>query len=268
MIVRSTHFLFAEEKSVRMQAISSTLRKFLKRVIYMRKNTDEYISGNTVKHFNNIIDFAKAVIKEVDQSSKDHEYTREHPVLDVIRLIGRKIQFEYMWNFVLTGENFFQIHPDMFLFDYSEPISRNGKSLRDVRREVKFNRNVLLSRDVVLPWPWNKTSLRTCISHLGEGRPWGAWKQEQNHRIELWLPIGVAWVLNGNHSIATGIIQGTGEIQPEIVYDIGEIYDYVVTDGRHYFRKDDGSIIAPVNSIEFAAIFEIGRLMREKGISF
>ena len=80
--------------------------------------------------------------------------------------------------------------------------------------------------------------------------------------------MGVSWVNRGNHSIAAGIIQGAGTLIPESVTDISNVYDYVRCDGRHFIRSEDSSVIAPVRNAEFAAIFEIGRMMRDNHLSF
>lgn len=82
--------------------------------------------------------------------------------------------------------------------------------------------------------------------------------------MELWLPMGIAWVRGGNHSISTGIIQGSGIIQPTGIVDISNIFNHIYTDGMNYYRKSDHQIISQVKNIEFAAIFEIGRIMKEK----
>ena len=90
-----------------------------------------------------------------------------------------------------------------------------------------------------MPWPWEKNRLVSSISSIGKGRLWGEWQQDNlNHLVELWLPMGIAWVHGGNHSIATGIIQGHGQIKPEYIYDISEIYNFVYCDGLFYRRKE------------------------------
>jgi len=96
---------------------------------------------------------------------------------------------------------------------------------------------------------------------LGPTGDWGPWKAELNHQVILWEPIRVGWVHGGNHSIAVGILLGRGTIPPQCTYDISPLYRYVTCDGEVYRRKSDGAIISEVASVEFAAIFEIGRLM-------
>ena len=155
------------------------------------------------------------------------------------------------------------------LFGRRDLISATGKTFEDLKLELEITREIHLGRDLVLPWPWRRTRLINSISRLGEGRVWGSWKQDfGNHRIELWLPLGISWVTSGNHSIAIGIIQCSGKLKPDYIYDISKMYDYVYCDGRNYIGKENNTIIAPVENVEFAAIFEIGRMMVENSISF
>ncbi len=115
---------------------------------------------------------------------------------------------------------------------------------------------------------WKKSRLITSMALIGQGRRLKQWRQDDNnHHVELWLPIGIAWIYGGNHSISAGIIQGRGKIILRHIYDISEVYDYVYCDGVNYYRKEDG-IISPVLNAEFAAIFEIGRIMAKHSISY
>lgn len=74
--------------------------------------------------------------------------------------------------------------------------------------------------------------------------------------------------MGGNHSIAAGIFNFQGEVIPTIVEDISGLNNYVYCDGTYYRRKDNNEIISQVKYFEFGIIFEIGRLMVEKNISF
>lgn len=108
---------------------------------------------------------------------------------------------------------------------------------------LKTEKVISLNRDLVLPWSWKKPRSVTCIAEIGKGRRSGEWRQDHNnHYVNLWLPMGIAWVGSGNHSISAGIIQGEGHITPENVYDISNVYEYVYCDGVNYYRKEDGSI--------------------------
>ena len=224
-------------------------------------------------NFASIMRFSKSVLdqsKEFKKSAESLTDENEHPLIDVVRLIGRQLQSQYLTNLLYQRDESQKpkLSPSELLFNPSTRISNDDISFEDVMRKLKTDKIVTLNRDLVLPWSWKKSRLVTCIALIGEGRPRGHWCQDiNNHYVDLWLPMGIAWVYGGNHSISTGIIQGKGTIIPRYVYVISKVYRYVYCDG-FYYRKEDGSIISPVNNAEFAAIFETGRLMTDHSIRY
>lgn len=221
--------------------------------------------------FNRILEFANLVVETAEDSERYRKLSFEsHPLNDVIRLVGRKLQTDYLVDLLFCKDESAlpNLEQSELLFDRRIPLSKDGKTISDFKKKVNIQKTIFLKKDLILPWPWKRSRLINCMANIGQGRIQGAWKQDiNNHFVELWLPMGVAWVHGGNHSIATGIIQGVGELQPESVYDVSDIYEYVYTDGINYIKKEDKQTIAPVKNVEFAAIFEIGRLMKQKGIS-
>ena len=61
---------------------------------------------------------------------------------------------------------------------------------------------------------------------------------------------------------------GEGKLEPNYIFDIRPLYEFVKCDGQYFKRTEDGSNIAEVKNIEIAAIFEIGRLMMEQNICY
>ncbi len=51
------------------------------------------------------------------------------------------------------------------------------------------------------------------------------------------------------------------------IYDIRGLYEHVSCNGEHFIRTFDQRKISRVTSIEFAGIFEIGRMMLAYGVS-
>lgn len=222
--------------------------------------------------FNGIIKFAKDLIDTTKEYSEfDKNITNNpHPIIDVIKILGRKIQDEYFTS--LLGVNEESRLPNISVGDYlfSEfyIISEDGLTFDKVKREVDRDIELDLSRDLLLPWPWKRIRLLRSLASIGKGRLNGEWTyHSNNHHVIVWLPLGIGWVEGGNHSMTVGILQGQGKLTPKLIYDISEIYNYVYCDGENFIRKDNGEIICPINSVEFAAIFEIGRLMMEHSIS-
>ncbi|AVK51271.1 hypothetical protein AXY43_26465 [Clostridium sp. MF28] len=248
-----------------------------KNLIFKNKTVTEIERGSkdvpklsSKYNFDNIINFAKEILES--NVSKD---AKQHPIFDVIRILGRGLQTDYMkYLLYIDGDEDNSVHGLSWSsvgFQERACISNNqGKylNIHDLKEEVKCKKKINLSTDLILPWPWHKDRLIRALIDIGEGRKKKKWKQDfNNHFVEVWLPMGIAWVNGGNHSITMGIVQG-GELEPEYYYDISDVYKYVYCDGENFIRTEDNKVIAKVTNVEFAAIFEIGRLLVEKGLSF
>jgi hypothetical protein len=189
---------------------------------------------------------------------------------DFVRLLGRKLQSDYMCRAVswLDENKVPDLEPSLVWFSELVPLNDAGQNLYELRNKTQSARTLKLASDIILPWPWNISRVANCISHIGLGRGAGEWKQDSsNHRVEYWLPFGIGWVHGGNHSIMSGIVQGQGVITTENVYDLSALFSHVRFNGEAFVRVSDNTVIQVAREFEFAAIFEVGRLMHEKGIS-
>ncbi|WP_017187242.1 DUF6710 family protein [Alkalibacillus haloalkaliphilus] len=238
--------------------------------MFLRKSSE----NDQIEKFNRILRFSEGVFSESKNGSNTYVINNnkgnEHPILDVIKLVGKNLQSQYLTN-LLTVEDESELPPllpSTVFFDQSEILNSKGDTTINMLKEVS-SKSVDLKKDLVLPWPWKKERLIASISNLGTNRDWGGWQQDyNNHHLEVWLPMGVAWVRGGNHSITVGILQGEGTIIPDVTYDFREVYKYVYTDGKYYYRSEDDSKICKVKNVEFAAMFEVGRMMVEQSITY
>ena len=188
----------------------------------------------------------------------------------LIKLIGRSSQAHVM-NKVLRhdqDDEDCEYEERNALFDPFAPITPDGRSLEDLKRMVPAPRPLKLGVDLVFPCPWHQGRIINSLCELRPGGAGGEWRQDPNHAVILWLPLGVGWVCGGNHSITAGIIHAQGEVTPEETYDISRVYKHVVCDGVEYKRVHDGKTIGPVPDLELAAIFEIGRLVKKHRVVF
>jgi hypothetical protein len=147
-------------------------------------------------------------------------------------------------------------------------LTPDERSLEDLKRKVSAPRPLKLGVDLVFPWPWERGRIINSLCELKPGGEGVEWRQDWNHAVILWLPLGVGWVCGGNHSITAGIIHAQGEVTPEETYDISRVYKYVVCDGVEYKRIHDGMRIGLVPDLEMAAMFEIGRLVKKHRVGF
>ena len=237
------------------------------------KNLNNQISLNSMlnasnlsnkEKFNNILSCAKQILDNSPNTCND-----EHPIFDFIRIICRGLQSDYMK---------YSIYYNCVGGSHNVPMINDGYSISDVfsarsfnhfKKEVKCKKILNLSKDLIFPSVWNKDRLLNAIKNIGEHKTLGKWKQDcNNHFAEVWLPVGLTWVNGGNHSIAIGIIQG-GYLKPENYYDISEAYKHIKCDGEYFIKTTEYSETQhPVKNVELAAVFEIGRLLLEKNISF
>jgi hypothetical protein len=168
-----------------------------------------------------------------------------------IRALGRTKQWRQI-TYILDRklhDNIESLKPKDLFFSPFIPISPSGETLHSLLIALPQQRTFGLNSGLILPTPWHRQSLSNCLEHIGGSR--NPWRQDSlNHRVVAWEPLGIEWVYGGNHSIATGIIKGEGEVQATETYNI---------------RTADGAKIAPGKEVEFAAVFEIGRLLREAG---
>jgi hypothetical protein len=188
----------------------------------------------------------------------------------LVKLVGRAAQARAMTTVLRypQDEADCEYEDDKVLFDTSAPLTPDGRSLRRLLREIPTPRALELGVDLLFPSPWERGRLVNSLCNLRPGGRWGRWRQDPNHRVMLWLPLGVGWVIGGNHSVAAGVIHAQGKVRPEVTYDISKVYKHVVCDGVDYRRVHDGSRIGPVPDLEMATIFEIGRLIHKHRVSF
>lgn len=206
----------------------------------------------------------------------------------LIRLFGRKIQHDYLHNFITLSSNeakghtrFMESRHDtgldekaMFITPRNELFPKNlSEWFYDITREETLNeiKYADLSKDIVLARPWNMERFERSIYNIGENRPLGEFKyDESNHHICLWEPIGIATVWGGNHSLTSGILKCDGSLPYKHILKMSKIYESIYCDGEYYYKVDSKKKIklCKVNNLEFAIIFAMGRILDKNGITY
>lgn len=130
---------------------------------------------------------------------------------------------------------------------------------------------LVLGRDPILACPWHDGRLIAAMSFIGTGKLdqaaaerkcyGGPWRQDDNHRVILWLPWRIGFVVGGNHSLAAGILTGEGLLTPDRVDDFSCLLDLMECDGTAFRDRHTKAHLAPVMNVRHAAVFEIGRLI-------
>lgn len=185
---------------------------------------------------------------------------------DLVRLLGRPVQAAWMSQVLVAPKAVPSVASDEVLFPCTFPFTEAGSGLSALLEREDRPRTLSLATDLVLPFSWNRSSLANCLADIGSTKASGPWRENTNHIVECWEPIGVGWVINGCHSIIAGILQGEGTITVSSIYHMRQLYDLIECDGTTYRLRRNRQLICPVRCVEFAGIFEIGRMMLKQGI--
>lgn len=181
----------------------------------------------------------------------------------LVRALLRPLQAEHI---LAVAERVQHQAPDTlqyqsFFFDLNTIANSSEFYLRD-KPVVRID----LSKDIVLPTPWERNRYANALANIGSGKSSGEWRQDSNHGIAVWLPWRIAFVLGGNHSITAGILLGEGELLATEVYDLTPLLERVKCDGHTYTETKTGKVVSKVYDPRRAAVFEIGRLMTKSGL--
>lgn len=193
-------------------------------------------------------------------------------LIDLVRAILRPLQSDYLLGIAERGQDALPpiVSYTFFGNDVRDRLfSSDGINWRGSKLEAPYY-TLQLSRDIVLPCAWSYAGYVNALATIGSNKQpettdrsyQGGWRQDQNHRVDVWLPWGIGFVNGGNHSITAGILAGEGEIKPDTIYDMAFLLDDLQCDGVNFIDTQSGTNLGPVLDWRTAAVFEIGRLIR------
>lgn len=139
--------------------------------------------------------------------------------------------------------------------------------------ESGLGERVWLGLDPVVAVPWSTSRLIGSLSRLSlgpPGRPCDAepWSYDsRNHRIRLWLPMRLAEVWDGNHSVVAGVLSNTGSVPARYIYDFSPLFARLSWNGGLSWTDSESGGIAQVGDWRLAALFELGRRLHDRGFN-
>ncbi|WP_066418251.1 DUF6710 family protein [Sutcliffiella cohnii] len=220
-----------------------------------------FYKKKNIKEFNNILSFATSILNssnpkriyEVMYSlGKPYQFKLINDLLKDNTVSNNALAIEHLflkkskdnYRFILTNEN-------NEIINYSTHIG---------------NRVVHPSETLILALPWNIDRLYNAFQNIGRnvGVPWE--NDDLNHRVIYISPINIGYIFGGNHSTVINIINNEASMKITEDLDLTPVYNKIYTDGRFFYNKQTNKIIDEVASVEFAAIFEIGRLILQRDI--
>lgn len=182
-------------------------------------------------------------------------------LLALTRLVGRAFASEHMLQRVGSSAG-------RLLVDWEDLADRYG-----LPSERGDGERVWLGLDPVVAVPWSKSRL---IENLGRfslgtpGRPCDAepWSYDSlNHQIRLWLPMRLAEVWNGYHSVVAGVLSNTGSVPAESIYDFSPLFTRLSWNGGLSWTGSESGEIAQCGDWRLAALFELGCRLHDRGFN-
>ena len=208
----------------------------------------------------------KARFDHLLKTANDIAARNPRALADLVRAILRPLQSEYLLGVAeLDRDPYPELVQGHFFGEaVNSYLWKSGGLWWQDRQVDPQSFSLRLARDTVLPCAWNYSRYVDAMARYGEGKRdemSSRWRQDNNHRVSLWLPWSIDFVAGGNHSITAGILAGDGHLRPESVYDMSFLLDAIRCDGLHYRDAQTNTELAPVTDVRRAAVFEIGRLM-------
>ena len=128
-----------------------------------------------------------------------------------------------------------------------------------IRQEPGAGELVWLAWDPVVTQPWEEFRLWDALEKLSRGPagPSERWRFDPpNHQILLWLPMRLAEVWNGMHTVAAGMLNNTGVVRARAIYDLSPLYERLTqptvwgdtSENGVFWKKDGGPAVSIIHN--------------------
>ncbi|RHW36015.1 hypothetical protein D1B31_18170 [Neobacillus notoginsengisoli] len=228
---------------------------------FLRKK-GKNLNNNNFENFQSIMFVANSLLKS-DSPSR---------IYDLVYALGKPYQFDVI-NKCIKGTPLSRDSAFAFEHLFLKNSNENYRFMKDDSTGRLINYSNRLTRTTINPsnslifsFPWHLNRLCDAFENVGEkvGSKWEV--DPLNHRVVHIYPLNIGYVTNGNHSTVMNIINNEAPMNITDELDLSLVYDEIYTDGKYFRRIQDKKILDKVTSVEFAAIFEIGRLILKSGV--
>lgn len=142
-------------------------------------------------------------------------------------------------------------------------LDEEGQDFHDLAQLVPYNAPVNLSDGLIWTAPWEPEHYRRALLRSGPGWYERAWAQQDDQDGTVYLPWGLYCVGNGNHSAASGILRGDGQLTPEETFDLRLVLERVDLNEHGLIRVDTGALVATSTDWPVLALIGLGKRLLE-----
>lgn len=186
---------------------------------------------------------------EFDQHSIEEKKILLNYMMDVIK---RDIQSEYI--------------ADLFYHDESKtieyefvPFMYYDKDGTKHNIEISKTQEISLKDNYVITFPWDRWRMYDNIINIVKN---GFKNDTNNHKVYYYEELDMCQVINGNHSIATGIYTQNGTVLAKVI-SMKHLFENLKTDGAYFYSIHDNREIEKVKDFRIAVLFEISKMKYE-----
>mgnify|MGYP000850276041 CR=1 FL=1 len=213
--------------------------KMLKRPRKTVKSTER-----PAQEFIHAIDFMKLVL-ETEKSDKDKII-----ILDfMLSAIREDLKTDLLTHIFYSEEHFNR------RLDYPFPLFYSDEQGNEISLKEEKEIEIDLAADCVLTLPWNRGRLRNQIKNLFNND----FVYHSNNHWAYYFPyLGLCYVYNGKHSVASGIVYKKGKIEAK-QYDITKLFPHVYADGQNWYNSHTREKKGKLADFRLGIIFEVAK---------
>lgn len=144
-------------------------------------------------------------------------------------------------------------------------LSNCKRNVTSANRSISFD----IAHHPAISQPWNYTRLIKTLGYIGSSVKEPFIFDSGNHWGSTYYPLfDLLLIKNGYHSATSGILDTTAIFYPEHICDCSSFYTEIYFDGLSFRHIACDCIIDTPENKSIGTIYEIGRLIHEKNLSF
>ena len=227
--------------------------KMLRWQLKKRKLKDGPVRAETIE-FNWAMDYARLMVK--DTSIKEEQIILLDFMLNVIR---EDLKTDLLSSIFYSKKHFETAIQFTFPFP-GRYYDEAGNELRlRMEGEKTEKKAVYLATDCVLVLPWDRQSMKSGILNVFT---YGFEFNKRDHIAEYYSCVDICYVYNGNHSIASGVVNKKGCIDAD-EYNISKLFEHVHTDGEFWYNSHNNQKLGALFDLRVGIIYEIAKLKHQ-----
>ncbi len=178
-------------------------------------------------------------------------------IYDFMRALLYPSMYAHLYDCLIAEDHCAPDLPKYYQLFPTQNISIESKAVTIPLKE-RNNHPIDLSKDVVFTTPWHPGRISKhlgCIGHRVDFK-----EDPTNHKIIVFYPMKISFVIGGHHSIMQGILNGKGIVHATEYCDLSENLKQYSYDGDFWIDNKTKKHLCVLNH-DFGLIWELSKLL-------